>query len=316
MGAASIAKRLMIPAIKQLQDHFELVAIASRDAEKAKLFGDLFQTTPVTGYGTLLEDPTIDVIYMPLPTGLHEEWITKSLLAGKHVLVEKSLAMSGTSAKRMIDLAKLKGLALMENFMFKYHSQHDWVWNLIKNDKIGSIRLFRSQFGFPPLDKSSFRYKKNDGGGSVLDAAAYTVKASQWFLKGELSVMAATLYMDHNDVDIFGNATLINKEGLVSQISFGFDNFYQCNYELWGSNGRIMAERAFTPKPTESPVIVWEQQGKIERKELNPDNHFMNLLMTFHNVIIEKKWDALLHEIQEQSNVLTEIFEKAKRISI
>ncbi len=43
------------------------------------------------------------------------------------------------------------------------------------------------------------------------------------------------------------------KKGLVSQISFGFDNYYQCNYEIWGSKGKVIVDRAFTAGPDITP---------------------------------------------------------------
>jgi len=317
MGGASIAERLVIPAIQQLNDKFELVAIASRTSENARRFASLFNAEGIVGYDTLVGRNDIDVIYMPLPTGLHEEWVKKCLEAGKHVLVEKSLAMNVASANSMVTIARAKKLVMMENFMFQYHSQHQWVWKLLAEKEIGDVRLVRAQFGFPPLDRKSFRYDKAAGGGSLLDAAGYTVKASQWFLKSKLKVSSATLYVDaETGVDIYGNATLMNETGLVAQVSFGFDNFYQCNYELWGSKGKIHAERAYTPKPHEKPVIVLEKQGVVDRRELDADNHFINLLNELHRAIITGDYAAHLDEILSQSETLSEIDSVATRITI
>jgi len=201
--------------------------------------------------------------------------------------------------------------------MFLYHSQHALTWRLITQDEIGEIRLFRSQFGFPPLDKSTFRYDKRLGGGSLLDAAAYTVRAAQWFLKTKLTVAAAMLYVDRQTgVDIYGNATLVGENGVTAQISFGFDNYYQCNYELWGSKGRIFAERAFTPKPDETPRILQETQGHSKYHVMAADNHFANLLRSLHASINENRFERFIPEILVQSAVLTEIKNIARTVTI
>jgi predicted dehydrogenase len=306
----------MIPAIQSLPDHFELVAIASRSAAKADEFARPFGVKGIEGYAALLDMQEIDAIYMPLPTGLHEEWILRSLLAGKHVLVEKSLAIDHESAQRVVETARSRGLALLENFMFKFHSQHRFTWELLNNGNLGEIRLFRSQFGFPPLDDGNFRYDKPAGGGALLDAGAYTVKASQWFLGSGLEVLSSVLYTDpKKGVDIFGNATLISKAGTVAQLSFGFDNFYQCNYEFWGSEGRLLAERAFTPKPAEQPQMVWERQGEKDCRRLEADNHFGNILKEFHRVIVEKDHLKCLEEILDQSRILTDIQRQSIKIN-
>jgi predicted dehydrogenase len=308
MGCASIAEKMMIPAILDLPNLFELKAVASRSFEKGLVFSDKFNTDFVVGYQELIERDDIDLIYMPLPTGLHEEWVMKSLIAGKHVLVEKSLAINFSSAKLMNDLAKEKGLLLLESFMFIHHSQHQWVKRSLESKEIGEIRLFRSQFGFPPLSYDNFRYNSDCGGGSLLDAGAYTVKASQLFLGSELKVINSVLYIDPKlKVDLFGNATLINERGIVAQISFGFDNYYQCNYEFWGSAGKLRAEKAFTPKPAEKPKMIIEINGMKDEVILDRDNHFVKLLMFVNETIRTAAYEGIINESLTQSRLLTEI---------
>lgn len=317
MGCANIAQRSVIPAILNLSHKYELKAIASRNAEKAQLLTSQFNCTPVTGYDSLLQREDIDAVYMPLLTGLHKEWITKALLAGKHVFAEKSLALDYNTARELVELAKAKGLLLMENFMFRYHSQHAAVWEILQNKHIGEIRLFRSQFGFPPLDKSNFRYDKTIGGGALLDAGAYTLRGAQWFLGNDLEVLSAVLYIDpQRDVDIYGNMTLRNKSGIVAQLSFGFDNFYQCNYEFWGSTGRLIANKAFTPRSNEKPGITVQKANETENLEMPADNHFVNILDEFYVSIISNKHIEHLEDILNQSKLLDNIRNTSIKVNL
>lgn len=311
MGCASIAERKIIPSLEKLVDKFQLVAIASRTMSKAQAFAMKFDCEPVVGYEKLLERNDIDAIYMPLPTGFHDEWVLKSLEAGKHLLVEKSLAESFESAKKMIIKAKEKKLLLMEDFMFCYHSQHEFVRKLIDENQIGDLRLFRSSFGFPPLNKDNFRYYKRLGGGALLDAGAYTLKASQLFLGNGVKVIGAHLFQyNPSDIDLYGGALLKNQEGVISQVAFGFDNFYQCNYEIWGSTGKITVDRAFTPPPDMPPIIILEKQGKCKEMKVQPDDHFINILSDFASCInkqrFEPHWEASLNQarlIQEVMDI-------------
>jgi dTDP-3,4-didehydro-2,6-dideoxy-alpha-D-glucose 3-reductase len=317
MGCASIAERLVIPAMLELKYIYEVKKIASRTEEKAQKFAKQFNIGYVVGYEELLKDDSIDVVYIPLPTGLHMEWISKCLDYGKHVIVEKSLTMNHQDCIDLVEQAKNKKLLLMENFMFCHHTQHQWVQENITNDTIGELRLFRSQFGFPPLNKNNFRYRKEDGGGALLDAAAYTIKASQMYLGKNLEVLNAVMYIDaEQGVDIYGNATLINPNGVVSQLSYGFDNFYQCNYEIWGSKGRIFVERAFTPKPNERPSIVLQKQGLNERVELMEDNHFVKILIYFYETLQLQNFNFIYEELLDQSRIMDDMQTKAKRIKI
>src|SRR5258707_26812 len=100
LGCAGIARRSTIPAMKAVPG-LDLVAVASRSREKADAFASQFGVEPMVGYQALVDRQDIDALYVPLPTGLHAEWIPKSLEAGKHVLAEKSLAVGHESMQAM-----------------------------------------------------------------------------------------------------------------------------------------------------------------------------------------------------------------------
>lgn len=311
MGCAAVALRSIIPAILSIPG-WELAATASRGREKAQRTAAVFGCEAVEGYETLLERGDIDAVYMPLPTGLHEEWIMKCLGAGKHVLAEKSLACDLASAQRMVDKAAAANLLLMEDFMFQYHSQLAFVRTLLENGEIGEIRLFRSSFGFPPLSKDNFRYDKALGGGSLLDAGGYPVKAARLFLGKNLEVKAADLFYDaERKVDIYGSAYLVAPGGTAAEIAFGFDNYYQCNYEIWGSKGRIFVERAFTAPPGFKPIIVLEKQDLRQEFQVKADNHFVNILVEFHRAITENRRQYHLEEVLDQARLLDQIRKKS-----
>ncbi len=307
MGCATIAKKMMIPAIRQTEG-WNLVAVASRTAEKAQEFAKAFDCEAVEGYKNLLNRKDIDAIYMPLPTGLHHEWIMKTLEAGKHVLAEKSIAADYKSAKAMVELAGRNNLVLMEDFMFQYHSQHQFVFDLIKKEEIGDIRVVRANFGFPPLPKDNFRYDDNIGGGALLDAAGYTVRAVQFILGDDYEVKAANLHPDpETGTNIYGGAFMENGSGVSGQIAFGFDHFYQSNYEIWGSQGKITVHWAFTPKPGFSPSVTLEKQGEKHSWQLKPDNHFIGSISEFHRSIIKNDQENHYRQVLAQSKAINDI---------
>lgn len=289
MGCAAIAKRSVIPAIQQLSNEFDLIGIASRTLDKANEFAKAFSCKAIVGYDELLTQD-IDAVYIPLPTGLHDEWITKALEAGKHVYAEKSIANTYESAQKMVFLAQKNKLALMEGFMFQYHTQHQLIKEMVNNGAIGELRGFSSSFGFPPLAKDNFRYNKEIGGGVLFDAAGYPLRAAHFMLGHDFEVKAASLCFDSTlQTELYGSAFLKNKTGIGAHISFGFDNFYQCNYELWGSTGKITAHRAFTPAAEYSPTIQLEKQGEPSQLiQAAPCNHFVEAMRTFHAIITEK----------------------------
>jgi len=286
LGCADIARKSVIPAIKTLRNKFELKYVASRSHEKAECFANEFNCLPVTGYDELINSAEVDALYIPLPTGLHKEWVNKALHAGKHVYAEKSMAYSYQEAQDMVKNARAFGLGLMEGYMFLYHSQHSIVFKLLKDGVIGTPLHFFSSFGFPPLQPDNFRYSETLGGGALLDAAGYTIRATHFIRGPEFEVKAATLFLDvERGTNIYGSAYLSNSKGIGASVAFGFDNFYQCCYEIWGEKGKISVKRAFTPTHDFSPKIIVEDASGVVTIQADPDNHFIHAFEEFYGLI-------------------------------
>jgi len=315
LGCANIAKRSVIPALTELDKIYELVGIASRTNDKADEFANSFNCEPIYGYQNLIDRQDISAIYIPLPTGLHKEWIIKSLNSGKHVYAEKSIAFNVKDASEMIKLAKQKHLTLMEGYMFIFHAQHKFILDIINKREIGEIRSFRSSFGFPPMDNDNFRYKKDLGGGVVFDAAGYPLRATHLILGNDLQVTSASLcYSKKTNTELYGNAFLQNQAGVSAHISFGFDNFYQCNYEIWGSTGKLVATKAFTPKPNEKPEIIIENLNGKRIISAPSDNHFKKAFQAFAKSIKDSVLrENLYMDILRQSLSIERIFQLSKR---
>lgn len=311
LSTANIAVRSVIPNILNLDDQFVLAGIASRNEHKLIDICNTFKTLPYIGYDTLIEDQTIDAVYIPLPNSLHAEWIEKALNNGKHVIVEKSLGCSLDEVTRLTDLAKKKKLILFENFQFRFHPQTLLIQSLIDENVIGEIRCIRASFGFPPFaDKDNIRYQTKLGGGALLDAGAYTTKVSQLLLGFDLVVKAASLNnSDNSEVEIWGGAYLQDdKTGKFAELSFGFDHFYQCGIEIWGSLGILSTNRLFTAPINYEPFISLETiEGKKQIKA-EAANHFELMLMHFYQLIKANK-DSELEHIQniDQARLLQEI---------
>jgi NDP-hexose-3-ketoreductase len=289
LGLASIATRSVIPAIGTLRSRFHLAGIASRDILKAQTASLAFGAKAYNSYESLLIDQSIGAVYIPLPNALHYPYVMMALSCGKHVLVEKSLGCSTEEVGHMVDLAKEKGLVLLENFQFRFHSQLPHILQRVSAGSIGDLRAVRVAFGFPPfLDSSNIRYSAELGGGALLDAGAYPMKLAPYFLGNDISVTDGSMAFDRmRGIDIWGGGTLQQVNGpLFYQFAYGFDHFYQCSLELWGSKGKISTGRIFTAPPNLMPKLLIETSSGAEEIILPRDNHFENMMEYFYQLII------------------------------
>jgi predicted dehydrogenase len=267
----------------------ELTAVASSDPAKAHDVARRFGCAASDGYDSLLERPDIDAVYIPLPTGLHAEWVSRALAAGKHVLSEKPLTADPDTALGLVDQAKKAGLWLMENFMFLYHSQHETVRKLVADGRIGEPRVFTASFGIPPLDSSDVRYRPDLGGGALLDVGVYPIRAAQLILGTELEIVGSVQRLDQTrGVDVGGHALLCTPSGATAELSFGFEHAYRSCYSLWGDRGRLTLDRAFTPPPTWQPVVRIDSQDRAEELTLPADHQVKNIAESFARSILQQ----------------------------
>ena len=272
----------------------------------------MFGGEPIEGYENLLNKTNVDAVYIPLPTGMHYEWIIKSLQAKKHVFCEKSISTNLREVNHIIRTAEQNKLCVFENFMFPYHSQFEFVSRKLNDGSIGELQLLRSSFGFPKFDiDDNIRYNKNLGGGALFDAGAYTLMASQYFLGINQKVLEATSRFESGfDVDFHGSITLQNKNNIISQLAYGFDNFYQNNIELWGTKGKIVIERAFTAPPGYCPIVILDSHNLKQSFTLPADNHFINILEKFHQSISNGDFSIMYEQILSQANLIQSCLDK------
>lgn len=255
LGCASIAEKYAISAFKSISDVAELVCIASRDPKKAKETATRHGIEPES-YDSLLQRKDIDAVYIPLPIGLHEEWTIKSAEAGKHIICEKSLTDSFTSAKKMVAACEKHNLVLYENFMCAFHPQHAEIKDIIKKGAIGKPFLFQGLFGFPPRPAEDIRYKKDIGGGSLNDAGCYPAFMARKILASEpISVTCHLVFDSKKGVDVQGSVLLEFPSEISAMIGFGFDQVYQNNYSIWGQKGIVRTNRAYAVPPTLKPTV-------------------------------------------------------------
>lgn len=309
IGCAEIAFRRFMPAVKNIKN-LQVIAVAEEyDRTKLQAFCSRYDLEPEDSFEQLIAREDIDAVYVPQPPAYHYKWAKKALEKGKHVLIEKPSTIGYSLSKDLTGIARSKALALHENYMFQYHSQLKAIKNILSDGRIGEIRLMKANFGFPLRAENDFRYSKNLGGGALLDAAGYTVKLAAIMLGETVKVDTAKLnYLPGFEVDMYGSVSLSNSEGMVFQAGFGMDCAYQCNFEVWGSKGRIYTDRIFTAPADYQPQVRIETNQGAEFISLESDSHFQRSIEQFLIEITDAAHrDTMYKEIILQAKLIEDI---------
>jgi predicted dehydrogenase len=153
LGAAFIARKNW----QALRDagNARLVAVASRDLERARIFIDECQASApllappeaMDSYEALLARPDIDAVYIPLPTGLRREWVLRAAAAGKHVLAEKPIGRDAAEVAELIAACQRQGVQFMDGVMFMHGARLRRLQEVIRAE-VGPVRQVSSQFSF------------------------------------------------------------------------------------------------------------------------------------------------------------------------
>ena len=250
-------------------------ALINSEKEKAEGFKKEYGGKVFDSYKSLLTSDEVDAIYLPLPPALHYKWASKALNHGKHIFLEKPSTTSYSDTADLINLANENSLAVHENYMFAFHKQINEIKDIISSGKLGDVRLYRIAFGFPQRAKNDFRYSKALGGGALLDCGGYTIKLATMLLGDTAKIAYSKLnYTRDFDVDIYGSAAMVNDYGVTAQLSFGMDNSYKCELEVWGSKGFLRTGRILTAPDGFVPTAEITIGNEREVITLSPDDTF------------------------------------------
>ena len=247
-------------------DRVDVVAVASRDAERAEAYAREHGLERSHGsYEALLTDDEVDGVYISLPNRLHHEWTLAALAAGKHVLCEKPYSRRPAEVEEAYDHAESAGRVLMEAFMYRHHPQTAAVKALVEDGAVGRVRLVKTAFRFvlPTLD--DIRASTELDGGSLMDVGCYCVSGSR-LLAGEPEHVRGEQVLGPTGIDMSFHGTMRFPGDVVAQFDCSFALPQYQRLEVEGEEGGLVVE---SPWRTDWPGdVLLRRGGAVERVDM------------------------------------------------
>lgn len=246
IGAANIARQF-VTAVQATQA-VKVTAVASRTTASAQAFADSYGIAKhYASYEALLDDASIEAVYIPLPNHMHAEWAIKAAQRGKHVLCEKPLCLGLAQAQAMFAAARQHGVVLLEAYPYWFQPQTREMLHLLHSGAIGTVRSVQASCGFTigqPV--GNIRLNPLMGGGALLDAGAYPVSLVRLVMgEAPLRVHAAPVWTQGGPgkgVDISMMATLEFANDRSAQISCAMNVANHRRATIMGTQGTLEAE--------------------------------------------------------------------------
>ena len=264
LGCGDIAGKTFAPCLVQ-SDCCELVAVMRRDAAKAREFAEQFGVERAySDVGQLINDPQVDALVIATPPHVHAEQTVAAARAGKHVLVEKPMAMNPDECRTMIAACREAGVRLGVAYRRRQYPQVVKLKELLAEGAIGRVTLVRGHYSgwyeATPGEPAHWRLDPSIGGGGVLmDMACHRLEVSL-NLGGRVTEVSAMVEAVEHDWPVEDSAVLLLRfeSGALGVHSTVWTSPPRHDYvEVDGTQGKLILD----------PMECWADEVLIRRPE-------------------------------------------------
>src|SRR6516164_5843417 len=272
LGSGWIAERF----IESVRAHTrqDIAAVGSRSKDRAEEFASRMSLKRAYGdYNELVDAADLDVIYVATPHNLHLEGVVLALNAGKHVFVEKPIALNRAQALEMVELARRKRLFLAEALWTFYLPKFDVLRQLLETGAIGQIKSVYTDYG-EYFTRNHRIFDRKLAGGPLLDLGTYPVSLLTEIF-GVPERVIGLGQPDPSGVNGQLSAILIDADGNQGTISTTLYGFTPTNAVIVGTEGTVRFEGPFhLPGPF---VVASADASRTLRYEEPLGRHFEGL---------------------------------------
>lgn len=249
LGCGGIADRRTMPAILSDPEN-RIAAVMDADGAVAERIAAKVGARKVcASVEELVTDPAVDAVYIATPVYLHRDMAAAAAAAGKHLLMEKPMALCAADAEAIVQAARAHGTQLGIGFQMRRHNLHEQMKTLIAQGGIGQLITMRAQFScwYPDIPGAWRQSKALGGGGALMDLGVHCLDLMQ-FISGErfceAKAMLATRTFQY-EVEDCAALLLRTEAGSFAHVDVNFnlpDDAARSRLEFYGTAGSLIAE--------------------------------------------------------------------------
>ena len=268
MGPGRIVHRVMQDFHNA--ENCALIGMASRSPERAKAAQAEYHAKYAMSYEEMVACPEVDLVYVATPHNFHMENAIFCMEHGKHVLCEKTFAITEAEAQAMADCAKANGVFLMEAMWTRFFpAMYDLRRLLLKEKVIGEIRHVTASMSFKSAVGLEDRlYARNLAGGALLDVGIYPISFCSMLLGSEPESVQSVCTLAPTGVDEHIAVQLQYSGGATAQLMGAFDCANQDMAIVFGSEGSVVIPEYYHP----THFTVYGKKTGVKEYSYAPEN--------------------------------------------
>ena len=235
-------------------------------------------------YEDVIDHPDVDVVYIPLPNGMHREWTARAAAAGKHVLCEKPIASTPADAAAMLAACDAAGVLLAEAWMTPFDARWSAALELARTGRLGTVLDIDSSFTFTigSDNDDNYRWDPDQGGGALLDVGVYCLGPIVDLWGAEPDLVEATALWHTSGVDARTEATLEWIDGRQARIRCSFVDDEEQRFELIGTDASMIVDgAAHTGGDEARSITVATSDGRLRVEDVSPSNPYLGMVEAF-----------------------------------
>ena len=284
--------------LAQSADQAEIVAVCDINAERAQARARPYHATVYTDYLELLEDRRVDVVDIILPHNLHYPVARDAIEHGKHILIEKPLALTSADGADLITRARSKGIKFSVAENTRFVTAYLEVEKVLHSGALGKILSVRTLIAgseiYRLVDNRTWKGKKEgSGGGVIMDAAPHSFYLLRWLFGGVASLQAfETKLIEQSEVEDNALVTgrLANGSLFTSQFSFTVEAPWTERLEINGFEGALIIDQIANPVGTQFKGTL-DFKGRPLEIPYNPENWKFDSIVAEVEGFIDAVWN-------------------------
>jgi predicted dehydrogenase len=246
IGCGQIAYDKVMPALAAA-DNADLVALSDPDAAQLDRARVAFpQAKCYAEMNGVLADDSVDAVYIATPNFLHAEQAIAAASAGKHVLVEKPMAINAAEARQMVEAAEQANVKLMVAYMTLFNPAYKAAKRVVDAGMLGDVVSVRGRHSYVISPESissaaAWRLDRDHGGGPLMDVAVYPTFTLRDLTRLRITELCATgaVRQLHGETEFDSVLlTFLLEDGTPGVIEATF-TYAASHIELEGTRGRL-----------------------------------------------------------------------------
>jgi predicted dehydrogenase len=253
LGTGALADRFIAPAIAE-HDGSQLAAVLSRDINRADAFAIRHGADAAyDDYQALLEDPAVDLVYIATPNALHAQHALDAIAAGKHVLVEKPMALTVEDGYRIVETASAANRIVGVGFHLRHKVAMMAARDAVVTGRLGRVFLVELEVAGDKIFYPFHTWRSDlllSGGGTVLNQGTHCIDLARYLTDEEFDTVVATADTAERE-DVFAAVCTMTNGTIVTMTSHQLRRGTRPDLAVIGEQGWLHGQGGTSPMPGE-----------------------------------------------------------------